>query len=98
MRDSWQRSWCRFPPGGGARVVRVLWVMGLVGCNTTPQHSMAPPSLEQLAIMAQAHPETDLHLGRRVYLRQCSICHQANGAGAAKAIPPLRGHLPHLAA
>lgn len=77
-----------------------MWVVGLggQGCVTS---AVAPEPLqteEQFLQLVGAYPEADLRLGRRIFLKQCSVCHQASGAGASKAIPPLRGHLPTLAA
>jgi mono/diheme cytochrome c family protein len=53
---------------------------------------------QEFSGLVAAYQEADLALGRRVFLKHCSVCHQATGAGASKAIPPLRDHIPHLAA
>jgi mono/diheme cytochrome c family protein len=70
----------------------------LVNCSepATPAQKLA--NEQTFAQLVQMYPEVDLNLGRRVYLRQCSVCHQANGSGTGKAIPPLRGHITTLAA
>lgn len=97
IRIPWSR------PGGyailkmSARVIAVIWLVGQVGCNASKEAGPPAPSPEQEAELAARYPEANLALGRRVYLRQCSTCHQLNGEGLSNAIPPLRGHLPALA-
>lgn len=73
-------------------------VVSQVFCSGPADDSKNAPTGLDMKQLAARYPAADLALGRRVFLKQCSVCHQATGAGASKAIPPLRGHIPHLAA
>jgi mono/diheme cytochrome c family protein len=77
--------------------MRVLMLVVAGGCRPTPA-VLEPqtPALPFSELVAR-YPGADLQLGRRVFLRQCSVCHQAGGTGTGSAIPPLWGHVPALA-
>ena len=80
---------------------RTFVVVGLVSqvfCAKSAENQPRGQTEQEFSQLAATYQEADLALGRRVFLRHCSVCHQATGAGASKAIPPLRGHIPHLAA
>jgi len=72
--------------------------MSQVFCAKLAENQPRGQTEEEFSRLVATYQEADLNLGRRVFLRHCSVCHQATGAGASKAIPPLRDHIPHLAA
>lgn len=66
-------------------------------CTPAADRPPSRPSTPHVALEAR-FPSAHLPRGKDIYLRQCITCHQANGQGAGKAIPPLAGHAPKLAA
>ena len=72
--------------------------MVLVQCKDAARTEVEEPPTASFEALVAAYPDADLMMGRRIFLKQCSVCHQASGRGASRAIPPLRGHIPHLAA
>src|SRR4029079_9715014 len=53
-----------------------------------PQRDSEPPPSSQARLVA---PNV-MELGRRVYVRQCAVCHGAEGKGHPPAYPPLAGN------
>jgi thiosulfate dehydrogenase len=54
-----------------------------------PAFSTPSPSSKFIEPLPSASP--DAARGKTLYAQQCSVCHQANGAGVAGAFPPLWG-------
>jgi thiosulfate dehydrogenase len=55
----------------------------------TPEFSTPSPASGFIEPLPSASP--DVARGATIYTQQCSVCHQANGAGVAGAFPPLWG-------
>jgi mono/diheme cytochrome c family protein len=53
-----------------------------------PQRDSEPPPTSQARLV---NP-TVMELGRKVYARQCAVCHGDEGKGHAPALPPLAGN------
>lgn len=66
-------------------------------CTPAADRPVSRPSTPLGALEAR-FPAANLARGKDVYLRQCITCHQADGQGTGRAIPPLAGHVPKLAA
>lgn len=69
----------------------------VLGCTPAAERPPARPSTDSATLEAR-FPGAHLTLGRAVYMRQCISCHQADGQGTGRAIPPLVDHAPKLAA
>jgi mono/diheme cytochrome c family protein len=99
VRQSWLRYPLREPTAfGWVRCVILACAVVLVQCKDATRTEAEEPPTASFEALVAAYPEADLTTGRRIFLRQCSVCHQPSGRGASRAIPPLRGHIPHLAA
>lgn len=76
----------------------VTWLAwSILACTPTAERPPGRQSTDLATLEAQ-FPGAHLTQGRTVYMRQCISCHQADGQGTGRAIPPLVDHAPKLAA